>query len=171
MHGRDYRMQDWSQRFGNMYHAIQMSRRLVMIMLLAVVGVAIFNIVSTLVMVVNDKAPDIAILRSQGARRGDILRAFLVFGALIGGIGTVMGGVFGVLLSLCIGELVAGAEALLQIKLLHSDVYPINYLPTDIRPADVALVCAAAFVMSLLASVYPAWRASRLAPAAVLRQS
>lgn len=171
VHGRDYLLKDWSQQFGNMYHAIQMSRKLVVIMLLAVVAVAVFNVVSTLVMVVNDKRADIGILRSQGASQGDILRIFLTYGAVIGAVGASAGGVIGVLLALGVSDLVAGVENLFGLKLLQSDVYPINYLPSDVRIPDVVMVCATAYVMSLLATIYPAWRASRMAPAEALRSS
>lgn len=169
VHGQDYIIRDWSQQFGNMYHAIQMSRKLVVVMLLAVVAVAIFNVVSTLVMVVNDKSADIAILRSQGASQGDILRIFLVYGAVIAGVGALAGGVLGVLLALGIGDIVAAIENALDMKLLQSDVYPINYLPSAIRWGDIASVCGTAYVMSLVATLYPAWRASRMPPAEALR--
>ncbi|GAB3381504.1 lipoprotein-releasing ABC transporter permease subunit [Spongiibacter taiwanensis] len=169
VHGREYIVRDWTQQFGNMYHAIQMSRKLVVVMLLAVVAVAIFNIVSTLVMVVNDKSADIAILRSQGASRGDILRSFLVYGAVIAGVGTSIGGGLGVVLSLVIGDLVAALEHALGLQLLQSDVYPINYLPSALRWGDILGVCGTAYGMSLIATLYPAWRASRQPPAEALR--
>jgi lipoprotein-releasing system permease protein len=171
VHGREFMLKDWSQQFGNMYHAIQMSRKLVVIMLLAVVGVAVFNVVSTLVMVVNDKRADIGILRSQGASQGDILRIFLSYGAVIGAVGSVAGGLLGVVLAAFIGDLVAAIEGFWGLQLLQSDVYPINYLPADIRIPDVLAVCGLAYVMSLLATIYPAWRASRMAPAEALRSS
>ena len=139
-------------------------------MMLAVVAVAVFNIVSTLVLVVNDKRSDIAILRSQGATQSDILKTFMVYGAIIGGIGTLIGAILGVLFSLVIGDLVAGLEQVSGAQLLRSDVYPISYLPTDIRVIDVAIVSGAAYFMSVFASLYPAWRASLLAPAHTLRQ-
>ncbi|QQD16718.1 lipoprotein-releasing ABC transporter permease subunit [Spongiibacter nanhainus] len=170
VHGRDFEISNWSRQFGNMYHAIQMSRRLVAIMLLAVVAVAVFNVVSTLVMVVNDKRADIAILRSQGASRGDILLSFLYYGAIIAALGTLAGGLLGVGLAYYVGDLVAGLESLLGIQFLHSDVYPISYLPSDIRVSDVIMVCATAYLMSVLATLYPAWRASRQAPAEALHQ-
>lgn len=170
VHGRDFDISNWTRQFGNMYHAIQMSRRLVTIMLLAVVAVAVFNVVSTLVMVVNDKRGDIAILRSQGASRGDILASFLLYGAIIAALGTAAGGALGVGLAFYIGDLVASLESLLGMQFLHSDVYPISYLPSDIRIKDVATVCATAYAMSVLATLYPAWRASRQAPAEALHQ-
>ena len=148
-----------------------MSRKLVVIMLLAVVAVAVFNVVSTLVMVVNDKRADIGILRSQGASQGDILRIFLTYGAVIGAVGASAGGIVGVLMALGVSDLVAAIENLFGLKLLQSDVYPINYLPSDVRIPDVVMVCATAYVMSLLATIYPAWRASRMAPAEALRSS
>ncbi len=169
VHGGDYLLRDWSQQFGNMYHAIQMSRRLVVIMLFAVVAVAVFNVVSTLVLVVNDKRGDIAILRSQGARRRDILLIFIIYGGLIGTIGAALGAALGVGLSLVIGDLVALVERLFSIQLLHSDVYPISYLPADIRSGDVLLLCGVAIAMSFLATLYPAWRASRQSPAEALQ--
>ncbi len=135
-----------------------------------VVAVAVFNIVSTLVLVVNDKRADIAILRSQGASRGDVLGVFMIYGAVIGGVGTLLGAVLGVLLSLAIGDLVAGAERLFNLQLLRSDVYPISYLPSAIRAVDVMFVSAIAYAMTIVASLYPAWRASRLLPAETLRQ-
>ena len=119
---------------------------------------------------VNDKRGDIAILRSQGASRGDILGSFMVYGAVIGLIGALLGAAMGVLLSLGITDIVAGIEQVFNLQLLRSDVYPISYLPSDIRWRDVLMVAGIAFAMSVIASLYPAWRASRLAPAAVLRQ-
>ncbi|MGJ8686421.1 MAG: lipoprotein-releasing ABC transporter permease subunit [Spongiibacteraceae bacterium] len=169
VHGRDYMLRDWSQQFGNMYHAIQMSKRLVIIMLLAVVAVAVFNVVSTLVIVVNDKRSDIAILRSQGASQGLILSSFLIYGAIIGAVGATLGGVLGVALSLGVSDAVAMIERVFEINLLQSDVYPINYLPTDVRGLDVLSVCLVSYAMSVLATLYPAWRASRLPPAEALQ--
>ncbi len=170
-HGWDYQVQNWTRQFGNMYHAIQMSRRLVVIMLLSVVAVAVFNIVSTLVLVVNDKRGDIAILRSQGASRQDILLSFVIFGGIIGAMGTLLGAALGLLLATAIGSVVAGVEQLLGMQILNSDVYPISYLPSDIRLEDVVLLCGSAIVMSLLATLYPAWRASRQPPAEALQHS
>ena len=99
------------------------------------------------------------------------MRIFLIYGAVIGAVGAAAGGVVGVLLALGVSDLVAGVESLFGLKLLQSDVYPINYLPSDVRMPDVAMVCATAYTMSLLATIYPAWRASRMAPAEALRSS
>lgn len=159
---------DWTRQFGNLYEAIQLSSRLVLIMLLAVVGVAVFNVVATLVMVVNDKRGDIAILRSQGASPRQILALFVCYGSVIGAVGVFGGAVLGVLLSYSIGDVVAGLELLFGMQFLNSDVYPIDYLPSDVRWLDSVVVCVIAWLMSAIATLYPAWRASRLAPAQVL---
>lgn len=166
--GFHYRFSDWSSKLGNLYHAIQMSRNLVVIMLLAVVAVAVFNIVSTLVMVVHEKEGDIAILRSQGAAPAQIIKTFLLYGAVIGLIGVLLGGALGALAASWITELVAMIESLLGIQFLHSDVYPISYLPSDLRWGDWWLVCGVSYAICLLATLYPAWRASRVQPAEVL---
>ncbi len=166
--GFHYRFSDWSSKLGNLYHAIQMSRNLVVIMLLAVVAVAVFNIVSTLVMVVHEKEGDIAILRSQGAAPSQIIKTFLLYGAVIGLIGVAIGGALGALAASWITEMVAALEAALGMQFLHSDVYPISYLPSDLRWADWWLVCGVSYAICLLATLYPAWRASRVQPAEVL---
>ena len=159
---------DWSAQFGNLYQAIQMSRKLVIILLLSVVAVAVFNVVSTLVMVVNDKQNDIAILRSMGATPAHILRLFLSYGVVVGFLGCLMGSALGIVLSLSITDIVQSLESLFQARLLKTDVYPISYVPSDLRWQDVVLVAGVAWALSALATVYPAWRASRLAPAEVL---
>lgn len=159
---------DWSAQFGNLYQAIQMSRKLVIILLLSVVAVAVFNVVSTLVMVVNDKQNDIAILRSMGATPQHILRLFLSYGVMVGFLGCLMGSVLGVALSLSITDIVQFLENAFQARLLKTDVYPISYVPSDLRWQDLVLVAGTAWVLSALATVYPAWRASRMAPADVL---
>jgi lipoprotein-releasing system permease protein len=131
--------------------------------------VAAFNVVSALVMIVTDKRADIAILRSLGASSGGIMSIFMVQGTMIGLIGTGLGALLGVLLSLLVTDVVGGLERLFQLQFLNSDVYPINYLPSDLRLEDVVLVCSTALVMSVLATLYPAWRAVRVQPAEALR--
>ena len=160
---------DWTQQFGNMYQAIQLSRQMVSIMLISVIAVAVFNVVATLVMVVNDKQGDIAILRSQGASPAQILGVFMVYGGTIGAIGCLVGGLSGVVFSLGITDIVRWIEWQFNLQFLQSDVYPVSYLPSDLRMADIALVCGVSWLMSLLATVYPAWRASRVPPAEALR--
>ena len=164
-----YSTRDWTRTHGNLYSAIQLSKRLVGLMLLTIIAVAAFNVVSALVMIVTDKRGDIAILRATGASPGGIMAIFIVQGTLIALIGVSIGALAGVGLSLSITEIVAGIEGLFSIQFLNSDVYPVDYLPADLRLQDVLLVCSTAFVVSLLATLFPAWRASRVQPAEALR--
>nr|WP_281388624.1 lipoprotein-releasing ABC transporter permease subunit [Litorivivens lipolytica] len=166
--GFHYQYSDWTSQLGNLYHAIQMSRNLVVVMLLAVVAVAVFNIVSTLVMVVHEKESDIAILRSQGATPGQIIKTFLLYGAVIGLIGVLAGGVLGALGAWAITDIVAWIERAAGIQFLQGDVYPITYLPSDLRMEDWLMVCGVSYLICLLATLYPAWRAASVQPAAVL---
>jgi lipoprotein-releasing system permease protein len=164
-----YYASDWTSSQGNLYSAIQLSKQLVGMMLAIIIAVAAFNVVSALVLVVNDKQGDIAILRSQGATSAGIIKIFLVQGFLVGVIGTALGLLGGVLLSLVITDLVALFEHLLHIQILKADVYPISYLPADLRWPDVLRVAGTALVMSTLAAIYPAWRAAQVLPAQALR--
>lgn len=160
---------DWTRSHGNLYHAVQMSKNLVGLLLFLIVAIAAFNVVSTLVMVVVDKQTDIAILKTLGASRRDILAIFMVQGAVIGALGTLLGVAFGVFGSLMAQDVVAGLETLLQIRFLNAEIYPVSYLPSQMRLADFVQVACVSWVMSLLATVYPAWKASRVAPAEALR--
>ncbi|SDK22148.1 lipoprotein-releasing ABC transporter permease subunit [Microbulbifer yueqingensis] len=160
---------DWSRTHGNLYQAIQMSRNLVGLLVLLIIAIAAFNVVSTLVMVVIDKHSDIAILRTMGASTREILLTFVSQGALVGLVGAVVGGLLGIGASLVVTDLVAGLESLFGIQFLKSDVYPVDYLPSELQWADVALVVGAGFLLSLLATLYPSLQASRVQPAAALR--
>lgn len=164
-----FRASDWTRSHGNLYNAIQLSRRLVGLLVGIVVAVAAFNVVAALVLVVNDKQGEIAILRSQGARPGGILLAFLTLGLLVGAFGTALGVAAGTLLALSIGDLVQALEGLLRIQFLRSDVYPVSYLPSDLRLSDVLGVAGTALGLSAVAALYPAWRAARVPPAEALR--
>lgn len=164
-----YYASDWTASQGNLYSAIALSKRLVGMMLAIIIAVAAFNVVSALVLVVNDKHGDIAILRSQGATSSGIIKIFLVQGFLVGAIGTVVGVIGGIGLSLVITDFVALLERILHVQFLRSDVYPISYLPSDIRWGDVVYVAGTALVMSTLAAIYPAWRAAKVQPALALR--
>jgi lipoprotein-releasing system permease protein len=164
-----YYASDWTSTQGNLYTAIQLSKQMVGLMLAIIIAVAAFNVVSALVLVVNDKQGDIAILRSQGATSRSIIQIFLVQGFLVGAIGTLLGVIFGIGLSLVITDLVALIEKLFQVQFLKADVYPISYLPSDVRWPDVLRVAATALLMSTLAALYPAWRASKVQPAVALR--
>ncbi len=160
---------DWTQTHGNLYAAIQMSRNMVGILLLSIIAIAAFNVVSSLVLVVLDKRSDIAILRALGASPGDINGIFLQQGLLIALVGTVMGTALGVLGSVWVTDIVAALEQLLDIRFLNTDVYPIGYLPSDLRAGDVVLINGVAVLLCFLASLYPARRAAQLPPAEALR--
>lgn len=165
----DYYAQDWTRSHGNLFAAIRMEKTMIGLLLLLIVAVAAFNIISTLVMVVTDKKADIAILRTLGASPGTIMGIFMVQGSVIGVVGTLAGGVLGVLAALNVSALVAGLERLLGTQFLSSDVYFISYLPSQLIWTDVVIICTAALGMSFLATLYPAWRASRTEPAEALR--
>ncbi|WP_439135181.1 lipoprotein-releasing ABC transporter permease subunit [Pseudomaricurvus sp.] len=160
---------DWTRTHGNLYHAVQMSKNLVGLLLFLIVAIAAFNVVSTLVMVVVDKQTDIAILKTLGASRGDILAIFVVQGGMIGAIGTLLGLVFGVVGSLVAHDLVQGLEKLFHIQFLNAEIYPVSYLPSQMRFEDFVVVAIVSLLMSFLATLYPAWKASRVAPAEALR--
>lgn len=160
---------NWTRTQGNLYEAIHMSKRLVELLLFLIIAIAAFNLVSTLIMVVVDKQGDIAILRTLGASTSDIVGIFMVQGGLIGLIGTSAGIVLGVGLSLVVTDLAQGIERITGIQFLHSDVYPISYLPSDLQWGDVIYIGGTALVISVIASLYPAWRASRVQPAEALR--
>lgn len=160
---------DWTRTHGNLYEAIRLSRNMVGILLFLIIAVAVFNVVSTLFLIVKDKEGDIAILRTLGASPAAIMAVFIVQGSLIGLVGTAIGGCVGVLLSLGVTEAVAGIEQLLGVQFLKAEVYPVSYLPSALAWRDVALVCSVALVMSFVATLYPSWRAARMRPAEVLR--
>lgn len=160
---------DWTYTYGNIYENIRMSKALVGLLLTMLVAVAAFNIVVSLIMVVRDKKGDIAILRTMGTPLATIRRIFLVQGFIIGLIGTLAGLVLGIILSLSAGSFVAALESLLGIQLLSSDIYPVNYLPSQLRSGDLLLVCVLALSLSLLATLYPSSKAARTRPAEILR--
>ena len=160
---------DWTRRHVNFFRSIQITKSILFVILLMVIGVAAFNIVSTLVMVVKDKQSDIAILRTVGATPGDILRVFMTQGTVIGIVGTLSGVVAGVLLSLNLEGIVGFMEATFGIKFLAADVYFISDLPSDLRTKDVVQISAIALALALLSTLYPAWRGARTAPAEALR--
>lgn len=162
-------MQDWTATYGNIYENIRMSKALVGLLLTLLIAVAAFNIVVSLIMVVRDKKGDIAILRTMGTSLRTIRQIFLVQGFIIGLIGTATGLVLGIVFALSAGSFVAGLENLLGIQLLSSDIYPVNYLPSQIQVPDLVLVCLLALLMSLLATLFPASRAARTRPAEILR--
>jgi lipoprotein-releasing system permease protein len=160
---------DWTTTHGNLYAAIQMSRDMVVLLLLSIIAIAAFNVVSSLVLVVVDKRADIAILRALGASPRDINGIFMLQGMLIAMLGTAFGTALGMLGSYWVTDMVAALEALLEMRFLNTDVYPIGYLPSDLRWADVLLINGVAVLLCFLAALYPARRAAKLPPAEALR--
>ncbi|USE34251.1 lipoprotein-releasing ABC transporter permease subunit [Endozoicomonas sp. SCSIO W0465] len=164
-----YYVQDWTRTHGRLFQAIQMEKTMVGLLLTLIVAVAAFNIVSTLVMVVTDKQGDIAILRTFGATPRMIMGIFMVQGSLIGVIGTLLGVALGIAGALNVSEIVGALEKLLGIHFLSPDVYFISYLPSELMWQDVAVISVSGLLMSFLATLYPAWRASKTQPAEALR--
>ena len=146
-----------------------MEKTMIGLLLMFIVAVAAFNIVSTLVMVVTDKTADIAILRTMGATPARIMRIFMVQGAVIGIFGTLVGTVLGILGALNISAFISWLEVALGHQFLSADVYFISYLPSQLLWEDVMIISGSGLAMSLLATIYPAWRASRIDPADALR--
>lgn len=167
--GGTYRIIDWTQHHQNFFAALRTEKRMMSIILFLIVAVAAFNIVSTLVMVVTDKRPDIAILRTLGASPARIMAIFMVQGITIGLVGTLLGIAGGIALALNVEPIVAGIEGLFGIHFLDPDIYYISKLPSDLRLDDVTRVSVGAFLMCVVATLYPAWRAARTEPAEALR--
>ncbi|RBW49833.1 lipoprotein-releasing ABC transporter permease subunit [Marinobacter sp. F3R11] len=164
-----YYISDWTRTHGNLFQAIRMEKTMIGLLLMFIVAVAAFNIVSTLVMVVTDKTADIAILRTMGATPGRIMRIFIVQGAVIGVFGTMIGTGLGILGALNISAFISWLEGVLGHKFLSADVYFISYLPSQLQWQDVSIISGAGLALSLLATIYPAWKASRVDPAEALR--
>jgi lipoprotein-releasing system permease protein len=160
---------DWSRNNRTWFAAVQTEKRMMFLILALIVAVAAFNLLSSLVMAVKDKQSDIAILRSFGSTPGEIARIFLVQGALIGVIGTLLGVVGGSTLALNIDVIVPAIERMIGAQFLPREIYFINTLPSDPRLSDITSIGITSLIMSLLATLYPSWRASRLQPAEVLR--
>ena len=162
-------VEDWTQRNANFFRSIELTKRMMFFILLLVVALAAFNIVSTLVMAVKDKQPDIAILRTIGARPVSILAIFTTQGTVIGLLGTLAGVALGVLLSVNLESLIHGLERLSGIRFMDASVYLMSDLPARVEPRDVALIAGTAFALCCLSTVYPAWRAATTDPARALR--
>ena len=161
-------LQNWISKFGYMYRDIQLIRTVMYIAMVLVIGVACFNIVSTLIMAVKDKAGDIAIMRTLGANNGFIKRIFIWYGLQAGMKGCLIGIVLGVILALNLTALIQGLESVIGRKLLSDGIYFVDFLPTELHWQDVLLVLLSALILSLFASLYPANRAAKLQPAQVL---
>ncbi|MBT9460635.1 MAG: lipoprotein-releasing ABC transporter permease subunit [Rugosibacter sp.] len=165
----DEGVSDWTRSHANFFRAVEIEKRMMFLILLLIVAVAAFNIVSTLVMAVQDKRADIAILRTLGASPPSIMGIFIVQGTLIGVIGLLAGVFMGVAVSLNIDVVVPFIERLFGMQFLSKEVYYITELPSDMHWSDVATISGVSFVLTLLATLYPSWRASRTQPAEALR--
>lgn len=164
-------MLDWTRSHGHLFNDIQLVRLVMFIVLVLVIAVASFNIVSTLIMAVNEKKSDIAILKTMGAKSSTIMTSFMFQGLMNGIVGCALGASLGIVISLNLTDIIRGIEAMLSVEFLTADVYFIDFLPTLLRQQDVINTVITALVMSLLATIYPAWRATKIEPAQVLGQA
>jgi lipoprotein-releasing system permease protein len=167
--GSGYFVSDWTRDHANFFRNVELTKSMMFFILLILVVVAAINLVATLVMIVKEKQTDIAILRTIGAAPVNVLRMFLIQGALIGLVGTLAGTLLGWVLALNVTEAIRGIEAVFGIKFLDASVYLMSDLPSDVRAGDVLRVAAVALALSALATIYPAWRAARTLPAQALR--
>ncbi|MEP6943050.1 MAG: lipoprotein-releasing ABC transporter permease subunit [Betaproteobacteria bacterium] len=165
----DAEVRDWTLDHANFFRAVAIEKRVMFIILTLIVAVAAFNIVSAQVMVVTDKQADIAILRTQGASPSSIMIIFVIQGALVGVIGTLIGVVGGILLALNIDTVVPFIEKTFSMQFLDKSVYYISELPSDLQRGDIALIAFIALTLALLATLYPSWRAAKVNPAEALR--
>ncbi|HUO20597.1 MAG TPA: lipoprotein-releasing ABC transporter permease subunit [Steroidobacteraceae bacterium] len=167
--GGDFYVSDWTQNHANFFRSIEITKSMMFVILLMLVAVAAFNIVATLVMIVKEKQTDIAILRTLGAAPRNVLATFAVQGVLIGLAGTLLGAGLGTLLADNLERLVGALERLTGVRFIDASVYYLSDLPAYVEWADVLRVCGVAFLLCALATIYPAWRAARTAPAEALR--
>ena len=167
--GPHYWISDWTRSHRNFFRALEMEKLLLFLIMALIIAVAAFNIISMLVMVVIEKQSDIAILRTMGMQPAQVMKVFITQGCLIGFIGNIVGVVGGVLLASYVEEIVTAIESATGFKFLSADVYPITKVPSTLMESDVVTVATLTFIMTVLSTLYPAWRASRLRPAQVLR--
>ena len=165
----NYRIRDWTQEHANFFRALEIEKRVVFIVLMLIIAVAAFNIVSTLVMIVTDKQPDVAILRTLGMSPGSVMKIFMVQGTVIGVVGTLLGAGLGVLTALNVRTIIPAIERFFNTELFPVSVYVITDFPAELRWLDVTWVVIISLMLSFLATLYPAWRASRVQPAEALR--
>ena len=165
----DAEIRDWTRSHANFFRAVQIEKRVMFIILTLIIAVAAFNIVSAQVMTVTDKQADIAILRTLGASPGSITAIFMIQGALIGMLGTLIGVVGGIVLALNVGTVLPAIERFFNVQFLDKSVYYISELPSDLQRADVVTIAIIALVLALVATIYPAWRAAKVNPADALR--
>ncbi len=165
----DLYVRDWSAENRNWFAAVKVEKRMMFIILALIVAVAAFNLVSMLVMTVTDKLSDIAILRTLGASPGSVMKIFVVQGAAVGLLGTLIGIVLGTILAINIGPVVSAIERLFGFEVLPQGIYFINFLPSDLRWSDVWTIGLMSCVLAFASTLYPSWRASRVRPAEALR--
>jgi lipoprotein-releasing system permease protein len=168
-HDDEFVVHDWSETQGSLFQAVKMEKTMVALLLLIIVAIAAFNIVSILTMMVNDKRADIAVLRTMGASPRSVMSIFMVQGAVIGLSGVSIGAALGVPLALNAGAIAALFEQLLGMQIFDPRVYFVSRIPSVVVPLDVLTVCVLAWLLSLLAALYPAWRAAHVEPAEALR--
>jgi lipoprotein-releasing system permease protein len=167
--GPEYFATDWTRQNATFFRAVEIEKRMMFLIVLLIIVVAAFNIVSSLMMAVKDKNADIAILRTLGASPGGITKIFLIQGAMVGLLGTLLGLAGGVSLALNVETVVPIIENVLGFKFLAKDVYQITELPSELRMPDVVMTATVSFLLTLLATVYPSWRAAKVNPAEALR--
>lgn len=167
--GEEYWIRDWTRQHSNFFKALKTEKTVMFIILLMVIAVAALNIVSTLMMTVTDKEADIAILRALGMTPGSVMIIFIIQGTVIGMFGTLIGVAAGVPVALNVFEIVSWMEQLFNTDFLPSDVYYISDITADVQPREVITYAVSAFLITILATIYPAWRASRTMPAEALR--
>ena len=167
--GSDFRVRDWTIEYSNLFAALKIERRVMFIILLLIVAVAAFNIVSTLVMLVADKRTDIAVLLTIGVTPKSIMAIFILHGAVIGFVGTVFGVIAGVITGLNLETLIPWVEDLFNTEFFPDEIYVISKFPAELRQVDVIRVAVASTILSLLATIYPAYRASKTQPVEALR--
>ena len=167
--GGAYRVSDWTHDNANMFRALKLEKTMIAILLSLIIAMGAFNLVSSQVMLVTDKQADIAILRTLGLTPRGVMQVFMVQGSMIGVIGTLLGVVGGIALTLNLDRILGAIETVLGVQLMPEDVYYITGLPTQLEPSDVSIIALVALTMAFLATIYPAWRAARTAPAEALR--
>ncbi|WP_251359952.1 lipoprotein-releasing ABC transporter permease subunit [Kangiella sp. TOML190] len=165
----EYMLSDWTRQHQTLFNAIDMEKKIMFILLVFIIAVAAFNIVTSLVMLVTEKQADIAILRTLGASPGSIMRVFMTSGVINGVIGTAVGVILGILLAQNLPDIVQWIEEVFKVRVFPQNVYFVNFLPTELKSSDVVQIAKWSLVISIAATIYPSWKASRTQPAEALR--